>query len=179
MDKRKVNKPQPEQPMKGHHHIARADDEVSCTHAWYVCVVRNKQRTEAIFSDAVHGSMKNSLQAAIRHRDKLLKKTDMVELLIGYRTNLRCDNKSGVTGVSRIERFNKRYPNSCYIYWVSSGLNQDGVKFSRYFSISRYGEDEARQMAIDERERQMKRACTIMAAREDAHSYRCRKKEPI
>ena len=171
-----MNKPQPKKPVDRLHHITRVDNETKNTHGWCVTVVRNKQRTDKQFSDPVHGGKHNCLQVAIKYRDELLKETDMAELLIGYRTNLRSDNKSGVAGVSRRERFNKGYPNSGCLYWISRGFNEYGLNSTRYFSIPRYGEDIARQMAIDERERQVKRVCDIQASKKSVHTFRCKKK---
>ena len=151
--------PQPKKPANPLHHIRRIDNETNCTHAWYVTVNRNKQRTSTIFSDSVHGDKKKSLQAAIKYRNKLLMETDIyAHLMKGYRTSLRSNNQSGVAGVCRVEKIDKRRPNSHNIYWIAYGKNEFGVKYTRSFSIIIHGYAKARQMAIDERERMLNRA---------------------
>ena len=166
-----MNKPQPKKPLKRLHHITRLDNEIKKLHAWHVNVMRNKQKTDKHFSDSAHGGKKKSLQAAIQYRDELLKQTDVYALLVGYGTSLQSNNKSGIAGVYRADKINKRSPNTRHIYWVAYGKNEYGVRYCCRFSIKLYGEAGARQMAIDERERQLKRVCAILAAREDAHIY--------
>jgi len=171
MDKSKMKKPLSKKPVNPLHHIRRIDKETINKHAWHVTVVRNKQTTDKHFSDSVHGGKKKSLQAATLYRDELLKETDIYALLIRQRTKLRSNNQTGITGISRVERIYKNYPNSRSLNWIAYGANEDGVICRRYFSIKRYGEAEARQMAIDERERLLNRVCSNLAARKDAHIH--------
>ena len=170
-----MNKPQPKKPLKRLHHITRFDNEIKKRHAWHVTVTRNKQRAGKRFSDSAHGGKKQSLQAAIQYRDELLKQTDVYALLVGYGTSLQSNNKSGIAGVYRADKINKRSPNTRHIYWVAYGKNEYGVRYCCRFSIKLYGEAGARQMAIDERERQLTRVCAILAAREDVRTFMCHK----
>ena len=170
-----MNKPQPKKPVNPLHHIVRYDDKTRHVYAWQVFVMRNKQKKSKFFTDSVYGGKEKSMKAAIRYRDELLKKTDIYALLIGYRKQLRSTNQSGIAGVSRHETIDKRRTNSRRVDWIASWVNEFGVRYRRSFSIKLYGEAEARQMAIDERERQLKIVCAILADREDARIYGCRK----
>lgn len=63
------------------------------------------------------------------------------------------NNTSGVTGVRRreiVDSSGKIYP-----YWVASWYDKDGKQRQKSFEIERLGEDEARQMAIQYREKQI------------------------
>lgn len=63
------------------------------------------------------------------------------------------NNTSGVTGVRRreiVDSSGKIYP-----YWVANWYDKDGKQRQKSFEIERLGEDEAREMAIQYREKQI------------------------
>lgn len=154
-----MDKPQPIKTESRHHHIYRVDNEIKRIHAWQVDVVRNNHGTYKRFSDAAYGGKREALQSAINYRNDLIAKTNLFDHQIWIRTKLRRNNKSGVPGVYRNEKSDTRYPNAPRLYWVAIWVDELGVRRCRSFSISRYGELEAKRMAIEERERKLIQVC--------------------
>jgi hypothetical protein len=148
-------------PITRHHHIWRIDDEIKNFHCWRFQMVRNNKKVSKQFSDSVYGGKRKALQIAIRYRDEILATTDLFEQQIRIRTELRRNNKSGYSGVRRYENGRKPGSKSRQVYWSATWTNEDGVKHSRSFSINLYGEEEAKQLAIAERERQLLKVCAI------------------
>jgi hypothetical protein len=141
------------------HHILRLDIEAKRVHGWQVMAVRNKINKSKRFSDAEYGGRDEALQAAIRYRDELLAKTDHLAHQLWIRSAVRRNNKSGIPGVGRCEQIYKRSPNARYASWYAKWFDEHGKGHARWFSVSRYGEQEAKQLAIAERERQLERVC--------------------
>lgn len=157
-----VNMDQPKKPSDRLRNIQRCDIESSGLHAWRVAVMRNKRSLTKWFSDAMYGGKRKALQAAIAFREKFLTETDGYDHQIWIRTALRCDNKSGISGVRRYVKI-EQYNDSIYhhIFWRAYWSDENGYKRSRQFSVLRYGELEAKKLAIEERERQLARICAI------------------
>lgn len=142
--------------------IQRRDIESSGLHAWRVAVMRNKRSTTKWFSDAIYGGKRKALKAATIYRDQFLAETDGYDHQIWIRTALRCDNKSGISGVRRYVKI-EHYKGSIYhhIFWRAYWSDDNGRRRSRQFSVLRYGELEAKKLAIEERERQLAVICEI------------------
>ena len=156
-----MKKTQPKEPINTLHHIQRYEKkERNAYAAWHVRVQRVQHETKKFFTDAEYGGKRKALQAAIIYRDELLAKSDTIEHLLWFKTLLRSSNSSGITGVSRREKTDKRCPNSLSIYWEANGRNENGDRYNRCFSITRYGEIEAKQMAIAVREYYLARVCS-------------------
>lgn len=52
-------------------------------------------------------------------------------------------------------------------FWLASWINEHGASCKRKFSVARYGEQEAKLLAVAERDYQLRRVCAInVAARE-------------
>jgi hypothetical protein len=64
------------------------------------------------------------------------------------RQRLRQTNTSGHAGVSRY-RIGKHW------YWVAQTKRRDGKPLKKSFRIDRYGEEQAKALAIEERKRQL------------------------
>lgn len=157
-----MDKPQPKKPVNRLHNIRRYEKKENNSYAaWLVCVQRTHHETKKPFTDAAYGGKHKALQAAISYRDELLAEIGTVEHLLWYKTIVRSNNTSGITGVYRREKIDKRSPNSLSLYWEAFWRNEYGARCSRCFSITLYGEFEAKQMAIAEREYQLKRVCAI------------------
>ena len=157
-----MDKSQHKKPVNRLHNIKRYEKKEHNSYAaWLVCVQHTRHETKQPFTDAAYGGKRKALQAAISYRDELLAKIGTVEHLLWFKTILRSNNTSGITGVYRRERTDKRSPNSLNIYWEACWRNEHGARGSRCFSITLYGELEAKQMAIAERECQLKRVCAI------------------
>lgn len=61
--------------------------------------------------------------------------------------SLRSDSTTGVNSVNR--RLQTHPSGNTYASWLGRYCQLDGKRVSRSFSVSKYGEDSARQMAID------------------------------
>lgn len=154
-----MDTPQPDNPVNQLHHIERLDIEAKHLNAWRVLVSRNNITKTKRFTDADYGGRDESLQAAIRYRDEYLAKIDQFAHQIWLRSYVRRNNTSGIPGVARRDVMANRNPNNRMVYWVASWTDEHGDNRSRKYSVSRYGEQEAKQLAIAERERQLERVC--------------------
>jgi hypothetical protein len=139
-------------------HIRRIDDETIRTHAWTVHVERRTVHYHRYFSDNVYGGREQALKAAQAYRDEVLASQSGPDHQMWIRTRLRKNNTSSIPGVGRYESLDKRKANCKRIFWMASWM-ENGKSRKKKFSVLRYGEQKARQMAIDERERQLRRVC--------------------
>ena len=154
-----MDKPQADNPENPLHHIERHDMDVDGINDWQVAVMRNSITISKRFSDGKYGGRGEALQAAIHYRDDLLAKTDHFSHQIWLRSIIRRNNKSGIPGVARCEQIDKRNPNTRYAFWSARWTDEYGIGRQRSFTVLRHGELEAKQLAIAEREFQLKRVC--------------------
>jgi hypothetical protein len=159
-----MDKPQPDNPENQFHHIVRHDVETDGINDWRVRVIRNKIVKSKRFSDEKYGGRDEALQAAIRYRNEFLEKTDHFVHQMWVRTIVQRNNTTGIPGVARKERVNRRYPNTRYVFWFAKWTDEFGVRRQRAFSVSLYGELAAKQLAIAERDLQIKRVCATKAS---------------
>jgi len=172
-----MDKPQSDKPENTLHHIYRMDIEKGSVHTWQVKAVRFNIIKTKNFSDTTYGGRDKALQAAIRYRDELLAQTDLFAHQMWLRSVIRRNNTSGIPGVTRCEQRDKRSPNSRYVCWTAQWTDEHGIRCQRGFSVARYGEHEAKRLAIVERESQLKRVCAAKAShRRDP--YYSQKKKP-
>lgn len=158
-----MDKPQADNPENPLHHIERHDVEVDGINGWQVLVVRNKIYKSKSFSDEKYGGKDEALQAAIQYRDEFLAKTDHFAYQMWVRTIVQSNNTSGIPGVARKEKTYRRSPNR-HGYWFAKWTDEFGVRRIREFAVSRYGEQEAKRLAIAERELQIERVCAAKAS---------------
>jgi hypothetical protein len=149
--------------MKRLRNIRRIDDDSRrrSTHAWFVQVQRDYRIAMKMFSDGVYGGKRKALQAAIAFRAQLLAEVSDYEYQIWLRSVLRRNNKSGIAGVSRHDAIDNPNTGRRVIFWLASWTDEHRVSRKRKFSVLRYGERKAKQLAIAERERQLKHVCAI------------------
>jgi hypothetical protein len=150
--------------MKQFINIHRIDNTSNRTFAWLVQVQRNKRVATKMFTDAVYGGKNNALQAAITYRDQLIAEVSPLEYQLWKRTILRRNNTSGIPGVSRHDKIVNPNTGARQVFWLASWVNEDGLTRQRKFSVLRYGELQAKQLAITERDRQLKRVCAAKCA---------------
>jgi len=145
--------------MKPPRNIIRVDHEASRTHAWRVTLQRHNDIAVKTFSDSIYGGKRNALRAAVEYREELLRRYSPYAHAIWVRTRLRRNNTSGIAGVGRYEE--RVNPNTGYTreFWLASWVNEQGASRKRKFTVSRYGERQAKRLAIAERERQLNRVC--------------------
>ncbi|MBI4936722.1 MAG: hypothetical protein HY846_00620 [Nitrosomonadales bacterium] len=147
--------------MKHLKNIRRIDNETNRTHAWLVHVQRGNRIVIKMFSDSVCGGKRKALQAAITFHAQLLAEVPDYDYQIWLRTRLRRNNTSGIPGVARYDKIANRNTGRREVFWLASWVNEHGASCKRKFSVLCHGESKAKQLAIAERERQLKRVCAI------------------
>ena len=112
-----------------------------------------------MFSDGLFGGKQKSLSAALKYRDILIITPSPAEHNLWHRTIVRRNNTSGIPGVGLYER-----PNGTE-RWIAYWIDENGIRKSRTFSVTIYGKRKARQLAIAERHRQLKRIFEIKSSK--------------
>lgn len=117
--------------------------------AWRVSLCRQGQRFVRNFHDSTCGGREAALEAARQYRDEIIcnhPPTSRRQFAEVRRRN----NRTGITGVYR---FAKRYrlrdgTQRETWYWEANWPTERGKSGKATFSVNRYGEDLARQLAI-------------------------------
>jgi hypothetical protein len=148
--------PEPDKPENSLHHIQRLNYKNRSVHSWQVKAERNLICKSKNFCDKKYGGREEALKAAIRYRDELLAQIDHFSYQKWIRSIVHTNNTSGIPGVVRLDRMNK---NTRYVCWGAKWVDEFGKRHHRWFSVSRYGEHEAKRLAIAERKRQLERVC--------------------
>jgi hypothetical protein len=146
------------------HNIRRVDHDSKGDHGWIVTLQRRGAVIVKRFSDGIYGGKREALKAAVEYRDSFIARDKPFDHQIWIRTRLRKNNKSGIPGVHRYEITDNRNPENVRIYWIAAWTDQYGATRQRKFSVARYGEDEAKLLAIAERDYRLRRVCAINAA---------------
>jgi len=129
--------------------IARIDLPVQKTHGWQVRLQRRGIKYAKFFSDSSYGSHEASLTIARKWRDQLV-----TELQLQAKNKARiCTrstrNSSGVVGVSKISVTASN--GAVYHFWQATWSPRPGKRCCVKFSIKRYGESEAFELAVQAR----------------------------
>jgi len=140
----------------GYKSISRVDS--SKMNGWYVRVKFNKQNHTKFFTDGVHGGKEAALDEAIQWRnqkERELGKPRTDRIVIANKQ----DNNTGHIGVIRTKKWTgardkngNPLPNYGDVYSVTWSP-EPGVARHTSFSVDKYGEEEARRLAIDLRKR--------------------------
>lgn len=125
--------------------IARIDLPDACTHGFQVRLQRRGIKYGKFFADRVHGHPERALQAARQWRDALLENiSDRARVC---ERSLR--NSSGVVGVSKITVVASN--GNSYQFWQATWSPAPGQRRCVKFSIKRYGDREAFELAVEAR----------------------------
>ena len=132
--------------------IRRVDHEASSTHCWRVTIQRQSRMYRRDFSDGPHGGSEQALRAALQYRDRVI--ADHPPLAMPhYCAILKKTNRSGISRLTRVDRWERskgrRYRR---VFWEVQWPIGNGRAKHRKFSILKYGEDRALQMALAARE---------------------------
>lgn len=122
---------------------------------WNVKIRRAKVRREKNFSDKAYGGKDNALVAAKAFRDELLAQLDTPEYEVWKRDRKVATNTSGIPGVYRGVAGSKK-SSGRYIetpYWQAYWTDVHGKRQMRVFSIDAYGDEGAKALAIEARQR--------------------------
>ena len=123
--------------------ISRIDLPLMKTHGWQVRLRRQGKLFSKFFSDGKHGGVEEALTIARAYRNELIKSLpDPVRA--GAEGKMTRRNVSGVVGVSRIviKSGLRRYE-----FWQATWSCDSGVRKRMKFSVRRYGEDRAFELA--------------------------------
>jgi|GEM_PF-352098 len=150
--------------------IKRVDHDPKGDHGWVVTLQRKGAIIVKRFSDGIFRGKREALKAAVQYRDSFLARDKPFDHQMWVRTRLRRNNTSGIPGVGRYEVMDNQKNGSVRAFWLASWIDEHGASRKRKFSVARYGEEEARLLAIGERDYQLRHVCAInAAAREFVH----------
>ena len=125
--------------------IARIDLPSAGTHGFQVRLQRRGIKYAKFFSDRVHGHPQHALEAARIWRDQLIAKlADQARICERSQRN-----SSGVVGVSKITVIAAN--GNSYQFWQATWSPSPGQRRCVKFSIQRYGDKEAFQLAVEAR----------------------------
>jgi len=125
--------------------ITRIDQPDKKNHGFYVRITHKGKSHQKYFPDKGLGGKTKALKAAREYRDKLLSRMPKYKQEAASRKKRRI-KKSGVTGVTHV--LSKSLKGKHYEYWQAAWLDDDGRRRTAKFSIKRYGNDKALEMAI-------------------------------
>lgn len=134
--------------------ISRIDS--GSTHGWFVRGYRNGKTFSRLFSDTKCGSREKALELAREYRDDLHSELEQVPKKPKGRRIVFKDvrNATGVLGVCRTAKKSpKGKVNECYsVSWRP----KPGVQKCTSFSIRKYGEKKAFELAVAHRKKMLK-----------------------
>lgn len=127
--------------------ICRIDQPEKHNHGFFVRVQRQGKIHSAFFTDFRHGGRAQALVAAQRHQRKLLAKLGPPKRMLRqwWAEIVRRRGRSGIHGVQRIEDRRFGRPR---IYWKANWSPEPYLVRRKQFSARKFGEDEARRLAI-------------------------------
>lgn len=145
--------PAPNIPSNPLRYIQRIDKE---HHTWKVSIRRATQLVHRYFTDSVYGGPVQALAAAMAWRDTTVAELTGVDYGLWRRDLNRPNNTSGIVGVYRgVMRSKRGKQVRKQAYWCGYWQNTNGKRSSRSFSINKYGEEGAKQLAIRARQEGM------------------------
>ena len=121
-------------------------------HYLHVSINRNGKMFQKYFPEKRNGGEQNTMKLAQAWRDTIIAKHPPMSLM-AFCSILRSNNTSGMAGISRTIKRNpaKSGRVSEMAYWKSRIPMADGKFRLCYFSITKFGEEGAKQLAIDAR----------------------------
>lgn len=135
--------------MRGENHgIARIELAGAGSFGWQVRMQCRGEKASRFFSDSVHGGAIASLLAARQWRDALWQSWQVEPRPRVCQTSVR--NVSGVVGVSRV--IVRSTNGNVYHFWQATWCPAPGQRQSVKFSIKKYGDAVAYQLAIEARQ---------------------------
>lgn len=147
--------------MSNNRNISRIEIErPGCqgTQGWEVRMHRRRQKFSKFFSDRAYGGKRAGLAAAREFRDRLDEKVRPVDRVSRMKA-VSSRNSSGVPGVRLRENVVVRNGwEYTYMNWEASWTPKSGGRrVKRQFSILKYGDEKAFEMAVRARETALRR----------------------
>lgn len=118
----------------------------STTNGWFVRYTTEGETFNKLFSDGVYGSPEKSLEAAEKYYDELR----TVFPPPTWEEFLARSGKKPKSGIVGVKRLRSKYKDTYYYFWEASWRLGDKTT-KRRFSINKYGEEEAKRLAIEAR----------------------------
>lgn len=126
--------------------IARIDLPEVGTHGWQVRLQRRGIKYAKFFADSQHKSKRHAFTSATHWRDSLLERIQTEERARICQLSQR--NSSGVVGVSKVSVTTNGVR---YTFWQATWSPEPGKRRSLKFSIKRYGDQQAFELAVKAR----------------------------
>ena len=133
--------------------ISRIEQEEKKNFGWNVRVTFNGKTTHKYFPDKSCGGKNKALKLAREFRDGVVKKLPKAKQEAVSRAQRKV-KKSGVTGVTHV--VSTAVGGKSYEYWQAAWDDNDGGRRTAKFSISRYGNREALDLAVQARKDALK-----------------------
>ena len=127
--------------------ICRIDQPHKHNHGFFVRIARWRKIHSAFFSDKMLGGREKALAAARVHYLKLRQKLGMPRQR-SRRTWAETVQRRGKSGIHGVQRVINRQSKPRRKYWLATWSPQYGVVRRKQFSIRKFGEERARQLAI-------------------------------
>ena len=124
--------------------ITRIDQPEKKNHGFYVRITHRGKSHQKYFPDKSSGGKTKALKAAKDHRDKLLSKMPKYKQEAAAKKKRRI-KQSGMVGVTHV--VSKSPKGKTYEYWQAAWLDGDSKRKTAKFSITRYGNDKALDLA--------------------------------
>lgn len=117
------------------------------TSRFRIVIGHNNEITQEYFYFGANRTEQAAEKAAIK-RWRELRKVFPVLTKRRFREVIRKPTASGIPGVSRITTYSKGH---AYDVWKACWTSRNGIRRSKQFSINKYGEKEAKRLAIKTR----------------------------
>ncbi|QQR79233.1 MAG: AP2 domain-containing protein [Candidatus Moraniibacteriota bacterium] len=142
---------------KSMHGISRMDNDSNRTHGWLVTIQRRGEIYRMLFSDKKQGGKKKALTVAKAFRDAIIAEYPLFSKQEHANLKKR-SNQSGIVGVCRVVAFETKTlpPEKQRWNWVAAWPLPDGRRKRVKFSVQKFGEEQARALAIRAREEGLK-----------------------
>lgn len=124
--------------------ISRIDQPEKKNHGFYVRITHRGNTRQKYFPDKANGGKAKALAAARAYRDAIVRKLPKSKQLAASRKRRRV-KQSGVTGVTHV--VSKTGGKTVYEYWQAAWIDESGSRRTAKFSIGRYGNDTALELA--------------------------------
>lgn len=124
--------------------ITRIDQPEKKNHGFYVRITHRGKGFQKYFPDKSLGGKNKALKAAREYRDSILAKLPKYKQAAAAKKKRRI-KQSGVVGVTHV--VSKSPKDKVYEYWQAAWIDPEGKRRTAKFSIARYGDEKAIEMA--------------------------------
>jgi hypothetical protein len=127
--------------------VCRIDQPSHRTHGFFVRLQRKGKIHSAFFTDKMHGGRAQALAAAQEHCRKLAAKLG-TPVRMSRRDWAEIRRRKGLSGIHGVQKIVDRRFKRPRIYWKASWSPEPYVVRRRQFSARKFGDREARRLAI-------------------------------